>query len=179
MTSPAALMSPKTAVSEVMKLAKALGISVVGIGSKTTPDGARQVTWPESVPRNNFPFTFDKVAQTITIPGIYVDFVTWQYLPPQTITGGPPANGDAWLRVTVPASFDHDNPIDFWATVNIGNARLEWVDHATADPPPIGFVATFIENSTQTEWCRYIIRVTNHNAVAYAMETGIVTGFPL
>ena len=130
MTSPAALLPPKVAVGEVLKLAKSLGISVTGIGSHTTPDGAREITAKSQV-KNNFPIKWDKQTRTITVPGIYFDFATWQYIPPQKVPVGPAANQNAWLRIVVEATYD---PLDFWATIEVGKPTLEWVLDANIGP---------------------------------------------
>jgi hypothetical protein len=185
MKSPAALLSPKTAVSEVIKLAKSLGILVEGFGSNTTPDGARVVT-TEFIRRDNFPFKYDKETRVVTVPGIYVDFARWKYIPPQTIAGGPNANGDAWLRIALPVSFDAMP--DFWSTVSIGTPTLEWVDNEDADPAPPG-TADFVRNDDGTIFYSYIIHVfdptepTEEEPVIKQMAvstltTGIVRGFP-
>ena len=186
MDSPVALLPSKAAVSEVLKLAKGLGISVTGIGSNTLPDGARVVTAPQSTARNNVPFKYDKETRTLAIPGIYVDFVTWQYLPPQTIGGGPSLNGNKWLRIAMEVSFDP--PPDFWSTVSIGLPIFEWVNDEEADPPPPG-TADFIPNGDGTVYYSYILQIYNPEEqpnqepvndlmlVSY-ISTGVVKGFP-
>jgi hypothetical protein len=185
MKSPVALLSPKTAVSEVIKLAKSLGILVEGIGSNTSPSGARVVT-AEFTKRDNFPFKYDKKTQVVTVPSIYVDFARWRYIPPQTIAGGPSSNGDAWLRIALPVSFDAMP--DFWSTVSIGTPTLEWVDNKDADPAPPG-TSDFVRNDDGTIFYSYIIHVfdptepkgkvpvTEQVAVS-TLTTGIVRGFP-
>jgi hypothetical protein len=187
MDSPVALLSPKVAVAEVLKLAKSLGISVTGIGSQSAPNEARVVTAPTGPRAFNFPIKYDEQTRVITVPGIYVDFVTWQYVPPQTIGGGPGLNGDKWLRMALGVSFD---PMpDFWGTVSIGAPTFEWVDTEGATPTP-SFLANFFPNEDGSIYYRYIARVynpeeppeqtqVNKMVLQSTLSAGIVQGFPI
>jgi hypothetical protein len=138
MNSPAALLSPKVAVAEVLKLAKSLGISVTGIGSQSAPNGARVVTAP-SVVRDNFPIIWDKATRTITLPGIYVDFAFWQYIPPREVFGGPLPKEDKYLRVVLDVTWDN---LDFWPTISVGTPYFEWVswDEVGNVLPTLGWI---------------------------------------
>lgn len=173
MNSPIALLPSKVAVQEVLKLAKSLGISVTGIGSQTTPDGARVVTAAPSTEKNNFPLKFDKQTRSMSVPALYVDLATWQYLPPQIVQGGPSEGEDSWLRVAVPTSYD---PLDFWATVFIGSAGYQWVKDSDANPYPPG-TSAFVANGDNSVHYRYIARVTNHEVTPYFITEGIIKGF--
>ena len=186
MDSPFAWIPSTAAAQRLRDLARSLRVFSEGKPLVQTLAGPRLITAPPPETINNFPIKYNDQTGVATVPGIYVDFVTWQYLAPQTIGGGPVGTtGDKWLRLKLDVSFD---PMpDFWTTVSIGAPTLEWVDTEGATPTP-SFMANFFPNHDGSIYYRYIARVYNPEepeqtqvnklVLQSTLSAGIVQGFP-
>jgi hypothetical protein len=147
MKSPVAWIPSVLAARRLRELARSLNVFSEGKPLVQTLTGTRLIT-ASSLPINNFPLKFDKQTRTLTLPGLYLDFVRWQYIPPQNVSGAPAANQSGYLRIVVGATYDL---ADFWATINIGTPTLEWVldENVTAPPPDFYYfnIVRFEENA--------------------------------
>jgi hypothetical protein len=153
MKSPAAWIPSAHAAQRLRDLARSLGIFSEGEPLEKTVNGPQLITAPSRV-INNFPLRFDKQTRTLTVPGIYVDFATWQYLPPQEVSGGPSANQKGWLRMVVNVTYDE---ADFWATINVGTPYLEWVSFEEVGN--IIEADQWFRNFDTDDYYRYIVRL--------------------
>jgi hypothetical protein len=155
MKSPAAWIPSSVAAQRLRDLARSLGVFSNGT-PLVKPIGGPQLITASRRQSDNFPVTFDTQTRTISLPGIYVDFATWHYLPPQTVAGGPASHQNGWLRIVLDVSYDVD---DFWGTISVGTPVLEWVLSEDVGTTP---GAQFIRSDDGTQYYRYIVRVFQH-----------------
>lgn len=177
MKSPVAWIPSTVAADRLRQVASSLVILNEGVPLVKTISGVQLITHtPEAI--NHFPIGWNSQTRTIELPGIYVDFVTWQYLPPQKVTGGPNSNQKKWLRIAVDVDFD---PLDFWDTVSIGEPRFEWVsdEYAVEETGSPVNNNSFMSNDAESIYYRYIVRIfEGERPFAWVMETPLVNGFP-
>ena len=172
MKSPVAWIPSRAAAVHLREIARSLNVFSDGLPLVKSLQGQQEISAPE-VETPDFDLRFNAETRSIAVPELYIDLPLWQYLPAQTVSGGPTATQDFWLRVAVSTSFD---PLDFWNTVTIGSASYEWVADSEADPYPPGSGA-FVPNGDSSIHYRYLARVTNHVLIPYFISTGLTKSY--
>jgi hypothetical protein len=169
MNSPAAWIPATLAAARLRTIARALQVFNVGIRLVKTIQGTQLIIGQPLV--DNFPVSFSAQTGSIQVPGLYVDFATWQYLPPSPFSGGPSATQDKWLRLVLPVTYD---PGDFWDTLDVDAPFLQWVTHEDGVTTPGGF----FPSDTEDEFYFYLVRIKNHTVTVHT-TSALLRGFPL
>jgi hypothetical protein len=180
MKSPVAWIPSSAAAVHLREIARSLNVFVDGLPLVKTLQGQQQISTPE-VLTTDFDLRYNADSRVVQIPDVYVDLATWQYLPAQTVSGGPSSSEDFWLRIALPTYYQTFDPdtlkyVDFWATLNIGSATYEWVQDSEADPYPPGN-GGFVPNADSSIHYCYIARVTGGVLTPYFISKGLIKGF--
>jgi hypothetical protein len=171
MKSPVAWIPSTVAAARLREIARSLKIFNNGLRLVKTLQGTQLITG-QPPPVNNFPVSFSPQTRSIEVPGIYVDFATWQYLPPSVFSGGPSPSADVWLRLVLPVTYDVG---DFWDTLDVDAPFLEWVTHEDGVTSPSG--NGFVPSDTEDEFYAYLLRITNYQVTVH-VTSALLRGFP-
>ncbi len=180
----------RIAAAKLRDLARGLGILSQGLPVLTLSNGTRLIT-AEAEQSDPFPIQFDRQTRALTLPSLYLDFFTWQYIAPQTVFGGPSSTQDRWLRMVVSATYslgdywDFDPPTgESTVSASIGLCRFEWVDAKLPPPPdpPSDIVlvssAPGIVEDVAGDYYFWLVRITD-GVIVYKPQSALLRGWPM